>query len=460
MKYYNELSRHDGNETLFEVVEMGILSILWDIPLHIHAEGLRGTGKTTIMRAARQILPPIVRIKDCLYNCDPDSPHCPNHRHLSREEIDAIGTETIPRPFLEISHSAKIGTIAGSIDLKKITYSANPEAALLPGIIPQAHRGIIFIDEINRLADTSPEITDILLDAMGTKPGRVQIEETGLPVVELPVQVSVWAASNPDEEPGPLQEIRRQLSDRFDLVVEMGRTTSTDAITEMLIQSEKRRLEKKTETATRDLNQVNKIQKQIVSIAKKFETLSMPDFLRNYIARLYVKYDLESIRAIESIQHSALLHCALRQRDQVLVSDVLKVIPLALRHRIETKTLTKIMNASDSVPAVTTATLSSIDISSKQKKKSPDPSSSEIRSTEDSDGHLDDNHNDFSISDPPSSSRKSFLDPLKQFFSGKKDGFTNEAKTDDHVKASPLNKAKRLPDLNIEELIKSENDLQ
>lgn len=239
MKIYTDLARHDGNSTLFEVVEMGIISMLWNVPLHIHSEGLRGTGKTTIMRAARQIMPPIVRIKNCLYNCDPENPHCPNHRHLSKEEVDSIGSEIIPRPFLEISHSAKIGTIAGSIDLQKITNSANPEAALLPGIIPQAHRGVIFIDEINRLADTSPEITDILLDVMGTKPGRVQIEETGLPVVELPVQVSVWAASNPDEEPGPLQEVRRQLSDRFDLVVEMGRTTSPDAIADILVQSEK-----------------------------------------------------------------------------------------------------------------------------------------------------------------------------------------------------------------------------
>lgn len=320
MKLYNELARHDGNSTLFEVVEMGIISMLWNIPLHIHAEGLRGTGKTTIMRAARQIMPPIVRIKDCLYNCDPAHPHCPNHRHLSKEEVEALGTETVARPFLEISHSAKIGTIAGSIDLKKITNTANPEAALLPGIIPQANRGIIFVDEINRLADTSPEITDVLLDVMGTKPGRVQIEETGLPVVELPVNVSVWAASNPDEEPGPLQEIRRQLSDRFDLVVEMGRTTSPDAIADILIQSEQKRLGK-TDTARRSVDHSGRIQKEMESIARKYESMEMPDFLRNYIARLYVKYNLESFRAIEAIQHAALLNCALRQRDKVLVSE-------------------------------------------------------------------------------------------------------------------------------------------
>jgi magnesium chelatase subunit I len=101
---------------------------------------------------------------------------------------------------------------------------------VLPGTLPRAHRGIVFVDEINRLADTSPALVDVLLDAMGTKPGRVQIEETGLQSVELPLSVSVWAASNPDEEPGPLQEIRRQLSDRFDFVVRIERPDRADTV--------------------------------------------------------------------------------------------------------------------------------------------------------------------------------------------------------------------------------------
>ena len=69
---------------------------------------------------------------------------------------------------------------------------------------------------------------------MGNKPGRLQIEEAGLPTVEITIQVSVWAASNPDEDPGPLEEVRRQLSDRFDMVVYMGRPGSVDAVVKML----------------------------------------------------------------------------------------------------------------------------------------------------------------------------------------------------------------------------------
>ncbi len=360
MKNYLQLARHEGNAILFEAVEMAIISSMWGVPLHLHAEGLRGTGKTTIMRAARDIFPKVTRIKGCLYNCDPAKPHCPMHKGLSPREIAELGTEEIPMPFLEISHSAKIGTIVGSIDLAKITDAASPTAAILPGIIPQAHRGIIFVDEINRLADTSPELTDVLLDVMGTKPGRVQIEETGLPVVEIPVQVSVWAASNPDEEPGPLQEIRRQLADRFDLVIDMGRTHDSDAIADILKQSSHARVHDRE--SQRDFTSLNnKARKEMETIAERYAALDLPDFLRNYIARIYVKYDLESFRAIEAIQHAALLNCALKRRDTVLVSDIIKVLPLALRHRVDTETLTKIMNSTPDSASTTVRVVPAFD---------------------------------------------------------------------------------------------------
>lgn len=181
---FYKLERYEGNEPLFDLALMSIVSTYVGEPLHVHAEGVRGTGKTTIARAARGILPNITRIKGCIYNCDPAAPHCPRHRKMSPEEIAKLEVEEIPMPFLEISQSAKVGTVAGSIDLAKLTDPLNPEAQLLPGLIPQAHRGIIFIDEINRLADTAPEITDILLDVMGNKPGHIQIEEAGLPVVD------------------------------------------------------------------------------------------------------------------------------------------------------------------------------------------------------------------------------------------------------------------------------------
>ncbi|MDD2586083.1 MAG: magnesium chelatase [Syntrophomonadaceae bacterium] len=340
---FSKLERYEGNAHLFELVMMSVVAAYAGEPLHIHAEGLRGTGKTTIMRAARGILPRIKRIKGCVYNCDPTNPHCPEHRGLSKEEINKIGVEEINMPFLEISHSAKVGTVAGSIDLAKLTDPTHPEARLLPGLIPQAHRGIIFIDEINRLADTSPEITDILLDVMGNKPGHLQIEEAGLPAVELPISVSVWAASNPDEDPGSLEEIRRQLSDRFDMVCYMGRPDSVDVLSHML---EENSHFKKMHVYGQEINDDGneRYRRDISQWSQNYEKIEMPDFLRNFIARLYIKHNLESIRAIEAMQQGALLHSVLRGRDKVSINDVIEMVPLVLKHRVDGDTLIRLIN--------------------------------------------------------------------------------------------------------------------
>jgi magnesium chelatase subunit I len=347
---FYKLERYDGNESLFELVMMSIVSSYVGEPLHIHAEGLRGTGKTTIMRAAKSILPNITRIKGCIYNCDPAAPHCPHHRDLSARQIQDIGTEEIPMPFLEISHSAKVGTIAGSIDLAKLTDSTHPEASLLPGIIPQAHRGIIFIDEINRLADTSPELTDILLDVMGNKPGHIQIEEAGLPVVDLPVSVSIWAASNPDEEPGPLEEIRRQLSDRFDMLCYMGRPDSVDILSDILRDNSyyfKTHVHKDKCDAAVDAAQNDAYRQDIIKWAAHYQSADLPDFLRNFIARLYVRHNLESIRAIEAMQQGAVLYSVIKNHDKVMINDVTRMIPLVLKHRVDGDTLIKMVNDVD-----------------------------------------------------------------------------------------------------------------
>lgn len=327
MKSYNMLVRHNGNKDLFKAVEMSITALANGCPFHVHAQGLRGTGKTSIMRSVKEILPPIVRIKDCIYNCHPDRPHCPHHRHLSAQEIAAIGTEQVPCPFLEISHAAKVGTVVGSIDLVKLTNRTDPMAALLPGTIPKAHRGIIFIDEINRLADTSPEIVDLLLDLMGTKPGWIQIEETGLPTIELPLEVTVWAASNPDEDPGPLTQVRKQLADRFDMVVNMGRPNEYDIVTQILKQRR---------------DSFGAIQSEF-HVCKNFNDIAFSDEIRNIFSSIYIDFGLESLRAVESMEIAAGIAALMTGRTSVAVTDISAVVPLVLNHRTDMSTITNIL---------------------------------------------------------------------------------------------------------------------
>ncbi|KXG78212.1 Magnesium-chelatase 38 kDa subunit [Fervidicola ferrireducens] len=345
MKRYSQLVRHEGNRCLFDIIDIAILSTYAGVPVHIHAEGLRGTGKTTIIRASRNIFPKIERIKGCEYNCDPKDPHCPNHKDLSPEEIEKIGVELIDMPFLEISHSAKKGTVVGSIDVGKLLSKNNPQAALLLGTIPRAHRGVIFIDEINRLADTSPEIVDILLDVMGTKPGRIQIEETGLPTVEIPVKVSVWAASNPDEDPGPLENIRRQLSDRFDFVVDVEKPKSIGTVLDILDGRErKENLELEREKV-----------KKFIEAREKLAEFEVPEELKTTLASMYINYGLESIRGMESILHGIWILSALRGKKPE-IKDLSYLVRVALKHRTDSKNLAEILKNLESLNTKNTET--------------------------------------------------------------------------------------------------------
>jgi len=356
--------RHPGNQGLFRALELSVLSTLVGLPLHVHAEGLRGTGKTTIVRSLRGCLPKIERVKGCIYNCRPSRPHCPRHRGLSADEIREIGTEWIPMPFREISHSAKIGTVAGSIDLSRIVDSNHPEAALLPGTIAQAHRGIIFVDEVNRLADTAPELADILLDVMGTKPGRLQIEETGLPTVDLEASVSVWAASNPDEDPGPLEDIRKQLSDRFDFVITMERPSAVPTVRQIL-RASCERLSSLTATAPACAGGApsgNSSPEEAVidgratgavscpageewsRLGEAAGSVRVPDSVEELVASLYVDFGVESLRGIEAILHGARMNCCLEGRRAVTIGDVTAVAPGALHHRLDVSTFARLMD--------------------------------------------------------------------------------------------------------------------
>lgn len=324
--------RHQGNDSLFLALEMSLICTAAGIPLHVHAEGLRGTGKTTVMRWASQMAPRITRVKGCVYQCWPDLPHCPNH--LGTGSQGQIETENVPMPFVEIGHGAKLGTILGSVDLAGLTDPHNPKAALLPGSIPMANRGIVFIDEINRLAETAPEITDVLLSVMGTKPGKIKIEEVGLEPWEIQVNSSVWATSNPDEDPGPLEEIRRQLADRFDLVVPVHRPSDPLVIQELLMS--------KYQTAPAQRGNV-KLSGSIQQAAVSLRAVTVPRPIVKYMADLYVEYNIESLRAIESLELASRCLAAIRGKPQVSFDEISTVMPLVLRHRTEPMVLSEIL---------------------------------------------------------------------------------------------------------------------
>ena len=101
-------------------------------------------------------------------------------------------------------------------------------------------------------------------------------------------------------------------------------------------------------TAAVDESKNEQYRNDIIRWAEMYEKTDLPDFLRNFIARLYIKHNLESIRAIQAMQQGAVLYSVLKNRDKVMITDVTHMIPLVLKHRVDGDTLVRMINDVDS----------------------------------------------------------------------------------------------------------------
>jgi magnesium chelatase subunit D len=170
--------------------------------------GRRGTGKSTMARALTALLPQQRGVADCPYFCDPADPlmMCSSCRQrFTLGESLPIGQR--PTPLVTLPLNAGEDRVAGSIDIAATLTSGSYHFS--PGLLAQANRGILYIDEINLLND---HITDILLDAAAL--GIHRVERDGISVAH-PSRFVLIGTMNPEEG-----WLRPQLLDRIGLFVE------------------------------------------------------------------------------------------------------------------------------------------------------------------------------------------------------------------------------------------------
>lgn len=279
--------------------------------------GDRGTGKSTAVRALAASLPTMAAFAGCRYGCDPDRPAeaaaCPDHAHHGRKA-------KVPVPVVDLPLGVTEDRVIGALDLERALASG--EKRFEPGLLARAHRGFLYIDEVNLLED---HIVDILLDVAAS--GVNVVEREGLSV-RHPAKFVIVGSGNPEEG-----ELRPQLLDRFGLAVDVR--TPDDVATRVEIIKRRDAFERDREAfADHWKRDGERHRKRLLAARKALPEVRVPEPVLETIAALGLTLGTDGARGELTLMRTARAIAAFEGRDAVTVADVRTAAPFALTHRL------------------------------------------------------------------------------------------------------------------------------
>ena len=283
--------------------------------------GDRGTGKSTAVRALAALLPPMKAVAGCRYGCDPadTSSRCEQCAAL-KPEGRAPRTHTIPVPVVDLPLGATEDRVVGALDLERALSQG--VKAFEPGLLAQAHRGFLYIDEVNLLED---HLVDLLIDVAAS--GENVVEREGLSV-RHPARFVLVGSGNPEEG-----ELRPQLLDRFGLSVQV-RTPQDLALRVSIIK--RRDAFDKDPAAFKALwhKDNQKLQKRILKARELLDEVQVSDDMLMLCARLCQQLGTDGLRAELTLLRATRAYAALQGHQAVKAEHLQSMAPLALRHRL------------------------------------------------------------------------------------------------------------------------------
>lgn len=222
-------------------------------------------------------------------------------------------------PLVNLPIGATEDRVVGSIDVEKVLTTGKAE--FQPGLLSQADGGVLYVDEVNLLAD---HLIDALLDAAAT--GRVTVERDGISL-SSPASFVLVGTMNPEEG-----ELRPQLLDRFGLAVDVAASRDVEIRSEIT----RRRLAYELDPAAfvaRWESETSELRARLAEATERVSVVALSDAALSRIAHICATFDVDGMRADIVIARIAIAHAAWRGSANVEDEDIRIAAELALPHR-------------------------------------------------------------------------------------------------------------------------------
>ena len=301
--------------------------------------GDRGTGKSTAVRALAALLPEMRVVAECRYGCDPTTPAAWCESCRERAAAGRLPTAQAAVPVVDLPLGATEDRLVGALDLERALTAG--EKRFEPGLLARAHRGFLYIDEVNLLED---HLVDLLLDVAAS--GENVVEREGLSV-RHPARFVLIGSGNPEEG-----ELRPQLLDRFGLSVEVR--TPADLASRIEVVRRRDAFERDPAAFAAQWKKADaRIRRDILAARGRLAETQVPDAALEQAARLCMALGTDGLRGELTLMRAARAVAALDGDAVVGETHLRRVAAPALRHRLRRNPLDEAVSTTRVERAVT-----------------------------------------------------------------------------------------------------------